>query len=184
MKKYIITILGKDRPGIIAAVTQALFEREFNIEEVRQTILQGEFSGNFIVQGPDIPHSEDLKLSILAATRFMELNCHIKPLETASSSSSTGDVEHYIISTRGPDCKGLVAQVASILANFNVNVTQLQAIFRGGNEPLDNVMVYEVDVPRAVDIGILRGELRERARHLNLEISFQHQRIFEAINRI
>ena len=29
-----------------------------------------------------------------------------------------------------------------------VNVTQLQAVFRGGSEPEANVMVYEVDVPQ------------------------------------
>ena len=53
MKKYIITILGRDQPGIIAAVSQVLFEQDFNIEDVRQTILQSEFSGIFIILGPD-----------------------------------------------------------------------------------------------------------------------------------
>ncbi len=49
MKKMIISVLGKDRPGIIAAVTRILFEQDCNIENVSQTILQNEFSGIFIV---------------------------------------------------------------------------------------------------------------------------------------
>jgi glycine cleavage system transcriptional repressor len=52
MKKMIISVLGKDRPGIIAAVTHILFEQDCNIENVSQTILQNEFSGIFIVGVP------------------------------------------------------------------------------------------------------------------------------------
>jgi glycine cleavage system transcriptional repressor len=52
MKKMIISVLGKDRPGIIAAVTRILYELDCNIENVSQTILQNEFSGIFIAGVP------------------------------------------------------------------------------------------------------------------------------------
>jgi glycine cleavage system transcriptional repressor len=52
MKKMIISVLGKDRPGIIAAVTRIFYEQDCNIENVSQTILQNEFSGIFIVGVP------------------------------------------------------------------------------------------------------------------------------------
>ena len=42
MKRFIISVLGKDRPGIIAAVTKVLFDLELNIEDVSQTILQNQ----------------------------------------------------------------------------------------------------------------------------------------------
>ena len=92
--------------------------------------------------------------------------------------------EPFVISTRGPDCKGLVAQITAVLAEHHVNVTQLQAAFRGGTEPSDNVMVYEVDVPAAIDQAAFRKRLQEKARELSLEISIQHKNIFEAINRV
>ena len=47
MNKMIISVLGKDRPGIIAAVTGVLFQKDFNIEDVSQTIIQNQFSGIF-----------------------------------------------------------------------------------------------------------------------------------------
>ncbi|MGD2000724.1 MAG: ACT domain-containing protein, partial [Desulfobacterales bacterium] len=52
MNKAVISVLGPDRPGIIAAVTRMLFEKNCNIENVSQTILQSEFSGIFIVALP------------------------------------------------------------------------------------------------------------------------------------
>jgi glycine cleavage system transcriptional repressor len=60
MKKMIISVLGKDRPGIIAAVTRILFEQDCNIENVSQTILQNEFSGIFIVGVPKALSEADL----------------------------------------------------------------------------------------------------------------------------
>ena len=45
MNKVVISVLGQDRPGIIARVSKALFLMNCNIENVSQTIIQAEFSG-------------------------------------------------------------------------------------------------------------------------------------------
>ena len=42
--RAIITVLGSDCPGIVAAVSGALAEREANILDISQTILQGIFT--------------------------------------------------------------------------------------------------------------------------------------------
>jgi len=39
----IITVLGKDRTGIVANVSTALFEENVNIEDIMQTIMDGIF---------------------------------------------------------------------------------------------------------------------------------------------
>ncbi len=53
MKKIIISVLGHDRPGIIAAVSEVLFRNGCNMEDVSQSILQTEFAGVFIASRPD-----------------------------------------------------------------------------------------------------------------------------------
>lgn len=184
MNKFIISVLGKDRPGIIAAVTRVLFEKDFNIEDVSQTILQSEFSGIFIATGPDAISARQLTTSLEDATSHMQLHFYVKDLEARKFEWTTCDCEPFVITTRGPDQKGLVAQVTAMLAAYNVNVTQLQAAFRGGDEPGRNIMIYEVDVPLDVDLGILRKALKSKGQELNLTISMQHKNIFEAINRI
>jgi glycine cleavage system transcriptional repressor len=184
MNKFIISVLGKDRPGIIAAVTRVLFEKDFNIEDVSQTILQSEFSGIFIVTGPENISARQLSTALESATPQMDLHFHVKSLEARQSQWTTCDCEPFVITTRGPDQKGLVAQVTGLLAAYNVNVTQLQAAFRGGDEPGRNIMIYEVDVPLDVDLGNLRKALKRKGQELNLTISIQHKNIFEAINRI
>ena len=47
--RVIITVLGDDRPGIVAAVAGALSERSANILDISQTILQGIFTMTMLV---------------------------------------------------------------------------------------------------------------------------------------
>ena len=48
--RAIITVLGSDCPGIVAAVSGALAEREANILDISQTILQGIFTMTMLVE--------------------------------------------------------------------------------------------------------------------------------------
>ena len=51
--KAVITVLGRDRVGIIAAVSAACAENEVNILDISQTILQGYFNMIMLVEIPE-----------------------------------------------------------------------------------------------------------------------------------
>lgn len=42
--KAILTVIGKDKSGIIAKVSTCLAENDVNIEDISQTIVQGNFT--------------------------------------------------------------------------------------------------------------------------------------------
>ena len=42
--KVIVTVIGKDKPGIIAGVSTCLAQSNVNIEDISQTIMQGNFT--------------------------------------------------------------------------------------------------------------------------------------------
>ncbi len=44
MKKAIVSVIGKDKKGIIAGVTQTLFELDINVLDITQTIMQEYFT--------------------------------------------------------------------------------------------------------------------------------------------
>ena len=184
MKKMVISVLGKDRPGIIAAVTRILFEQDCNIENVSQTILQNEFSGIFIVGVPPSLSATDLHRHLSGGLTPMGLHVYEKPLSPVDAAEVAVESEPFVVTTKGPDRKGLVAAITAIMAAYRVNVTNLQAIFKGGDDPNANIMIYEVDIPTDADHQSLRRDLREKARSLALDISIQHKHIFEAINRV
>jgi glycine cleavage system transcriptional repressor len=92
--------------------------------------------------------------------------------------------EPFVITTSGPDAKGLVARITAVIARYQVNVTNLQAVFKGGSEPGDNIMIYEVDVPTHIDQQRFRQDLQDQAAALGLRLTIQHRDIFSAMNRI
>jgi len=47
--RAILSVLGEDRVGIVAAVTAALAASHVNIEDIRQTIISGVFSMTMLV---------------------------------------------------------------------------------------------------------------------------------------
>ena len=42
--RAIVTVIGKDKPGIISKVSTSLAEQNVNIEDISQTIVQGNFT--------------------------------------------------------------------------------------------------------------------------------------------
>ena len=49
MQKALVSVTGKDKPGIMAKVSTALFEMSINVLEISQTILDGYFTMLMIV---------------------------------------------------------------------------------------------------------------------------------------
>ncbi len=184
MTKLILSVLGHDRPGIIAAVSGILFENDGNIEAVSQTILQTQFSGTFIVSIPESTTVEDLGEKLEAGLNLLGLDVLIRRVEQKEPLPSLADAEPFVVTTRGPDRKGLVAGITAVIARHGVNVTNLQAIFKGGDEPESNIMIYEVDIPREIDREALYADLGSKAEELDLTLNIQHRKIFEEMNRI
>jgi glycine cleavage system transcriptional repressor len=184
MNKTVITVLGQDRPGIVASTAKILVEQDCNIENVSQTILQNEFTGIFIVSMPPGLSPEALRTSLQTALSAMDLHVHVKALAPAEPIFSPQCSEPFVITTRGPDRKGLVAGISEIIARYGVNITNLQAVFKGGSDPMDNIMIYEVDVLAVIDQPAFHQALKQRAVSLSLDIDIQHRNIFEVLNRI
>ena len=184
MEKVIISVLAQDRPGILAAISRKLFMKNCNIENVSQTSLQSEFAGIFIVSKPKTLSTEALQSHLDNALTPSGLHVHVKNLAQKDSVSESTQTEPFVITSRGPDRKGLVAEITEVIARYGVNITNMQAVFKGGQDPEDNIMIYEVDVPVDTDQQALYRDLREKVKKLGLDINIQHRNIFEAINRI
>ena len=184
MQKVIISVLGQDRPGILAAVSQALLSQDCNIENVSQTILQSIFGAILIISKPPGLSEEMLCKKLQEAVTHLSLDVTVTQFYPEKSEIAVQDSQPFIITTSGPDKKGLVAGISSTLAGHGGNITNLKAAFKGGDNPLNNMMIYEVDVPNTVPLPVFYADLKKKAAQLGIKINIQHRRIFEAINRI
>ncbi|MES2625387.1 MAG: ACT domain-containing protein [Pseudomonadota bacterium] len=183
MSKVLISILGQDQPGIIANVAGLIFSRKGNIENVSQTLLQSMFGALLIVSVPDNETPQALQEALQVTCAALNLFVHVEPY-IAPAPNIKPDVQPYIVTAIGPDQPGLVWEIATQLARHDVNITNMQAIFKGTTKPLDNLMIFEVDVPRHTVMNDLRASLREISERLALDIKVQHRKIFESVSRI
>ena len=185
MQKVVISILGTDRAGIVAAVSRILTENNCNIENASQTILQTEFAAIFIVSTPEGLQTDDLLMRLRRGLKPLGLYAFLKPMESAKGQATPVASEPFVITTIGPDSLGLIATLTEIMARFKANITNLKALAQENQVSTrrDTVVIYEVDIPLDVDHQAFRQALRERAKDLDLVLSIQHRDIFEAIHR-
>lgn len=183
VNKTAVFVLGPDRPGIIAAVSQVLFEQGCNLEDVNQTSLHAQFVGIFIAAPGARASEEQLLRALRERLDPLGLFVHLRPIAPAEERPQPPS-EPYVITTIGPDRPGLVAGITGLLAQYGANITNLKAVSRVDRERQEYVMFYEVDVPADADRRTFRAALRERARELGLDVNFQHREIFEQVHRV
>jgi len=184
MNKLIITVLGKDRPGIISCISNHLYDLDCNLENANQMILQNQFAGFFIIEPPSSLTFDHIQKILTEKTRDTGLTIHVNALEGNGKGLDNPGDEIFLITTIGPDQKGLVARFSSIIAEFNANIVNLKAVFKGGSDPKANVMSYQVCISRDVDAQAMFKALKKKADQLNLDIRIQHKNIFDVINKI
>ncbi len=183
MKKIVVAVFGKDRPGIVCKVSSVLAEHGCNIEDISQTVLQGEFCGMFVVSPPSSITVESLKKILDDNLKGLDLLAFTKPLNT-DENISPKKTEPFVIVSIGKDRVGLIAAMSCIMHEYGVNITNLKFINRTPAFPERTLTIYEVDIPVDIKLTEFTEKLKNRAKELDLDVSVQHKRIFEEICRI
>ncbi|MEJ2166222.1 MAG: ACT domain-containing protein [Desulfobacterales bacterium] len=113
MDKVILSVLGYDRPGIVAAIANVLFDQNCNIENVSQTILQTEFAGLFIVTLPSNLALDNLRNILNDKLAQMAMHVHVKPLADKAPALAATACEPFVITTKGPDPMSATALISA-----------------------------------------------------------------------
>lgn len=180
----VISVIGRDCPGVVYAISSALSKEKCNIEELSQTILKGQFASIFIVSAPEGVTEEDIQrvVSLNLEARNMDLTVSARTFETATFSSGE-ETEPFVVTVNGSDQPEIIAMISGVFAEQKVNIENLKAI-RLGEETNECVLVFEVALPLSINRNAFRQMLQAKARNVGLSISIQHQDIFEAIHRV
>jgi len=166
-----VTAIGRDRPGIVAAITGALLEMDGNVDDSQMSILHGHFAVMLIVSVPDDASLEELEARLEEVGREFELGgIAISPVEGLDR----GAGPTHVLTVYGADRPGIVHDTAATLAGLGVNITDLRTRRTGGDSPLYTLMV-EVSVPEGVEgdldraLDVLRDSKQVEARLAELE---------------
>lgn len=165
----LLTVSGPDRPGIVAAIAEALLAADCNLEDSSMTQLRGEFAILLIVRlGPG--RMASLEEHIGPAADALGLAHTLRPLGAVEvTRPPASDRTLCLITVFGADHPGIVAPVARFLADRQVNVTDLSTEVVGSVDKPVYAMVIEAESPVALEE--LEQGLAAVARKLTCDIS-------------
>src|SRR5688500_5443997 len=78
-----VTVIGNDRPGIVAGIAEVLYDTGCNLEDVTSTILRGHFSMTLVVRTPDGLEAHVLEKRLSASESARDLVVVARSIEDA-----------------------------------------------------------------------------------------------------
>ena len=164
MTSLAITVVGHDRPGIIAQAAEVLSQCGMNLEDSSMTLLRGHFAMTLICAGEANAAQIEAALqplvndSLDVTVREVPQEPQIPPLGSS-----------YLVTVHGADRLGIVARLASVIAEAGGNITDLTTRLSGTLY----VLLAEVDLPGSTDVEALQARLADVSKELAVETSMR-----------
>lgn len=170
---YILSALGKDRPGIVSELARGVLEADANLEDSRMTILGTDFAVMLLCSCSSEESGERLNTAAKRLERELGLVILVHALEGGPRpqvpAAGTG---LYRLEAAGEDKAGIVAGICGALAERSVNIVEMstRAIPGPGGSP-HYEMLLTLEVPHWVDHRELRDALESEADRLVVDVS-------------
>jgi len=167
MESLVITVIGKDRPGLVESVSAVVEEHGGSWVESRMSRLAGEFAGILRVSVP-----ADTAEALSEALRALRAEgLHVVVERGVEDAVEEG---HMIaLELVGSDRPGIVHKISEALAARGVNVDELNTECEGAPWSGDTLFkaTARLCAPRALDLDQLRESLEAIAADLMVDIS-------------
>jgi glycine cleavage system transcriptional repressor len=172
MAQLALSAIGRDRPGIVAATTEALLRHGANVEDSRMSILRGHFTMMLVVSVPDDADSDALASNLDKVASALGLEAlALSPI--SPSAAETAEPTH-VVTIYGVDHPGIVHRAAHALAEHRVNIVDLQTkLVEDEGEPSIYVLQMEVTLPDDLDASDLDRSLADLGERESVEVSLR-----------
>jgi glycine cleavage system transcriptional repressor len=175
-KKFLMTAFSKDRPGIVADISQVIFENGCTLEDSAMTNLSDEFALILLFSPLSSDQANDLEERLSAECRRLErdkgISAFIRPVEVQAPAQAVADTYSKQIEVEGFDQAGIVYKVSRFLADNNINITRLNS--RVSHSPESGAAIYQmdvsVDIPNRISMDTLEDGLGTIGDELHVDI--------------
>lgn len=175
---YVISAVGKDKPGLVYSVSNALAELGINIVDVDARSVRGHFSLFVVI---DLSTSdfgfEKMYTRLKPLEAHFNLGLNIEPYEAGRRKT---DKRLMVLTVMGQDRPGIVAGVSGILAKIDINIETIRMIARGDYIAME----LTVDASEVPDLSAARQTLYTFSEKTGLDVSLRDHDRFEKPKRV
>lgn len=176
----IVTAFGQDRPGIVAALAEGLFQLGCNIEDTSSVRLRGEFTMMLLVRLPKGMAADQLADRLPPYISLLDLTVLCREVSAqAATRVPEAATPTFMLSVYGADHPGIVARVARTVSDHGGNIAVMNTRVIGAADKPVYVMVLEIKLPDGASPDPLQQALDQLKPILGVDLTF---RKLESVN--
>lgn len=127
MKHYfVISSIGTDRPGIVADLSELVYDCGCNLEDSSSTQLENQFAHLMIVSSSDAGAEKQLSAGCKRLEWEKKLTVFFTPLEGVTWKKVRGEGSWHELRAIGVDKAGIVCRVTRLLADHGMNIERME----------------------------------------------------------
>ncbi len=171
MPRYVLTVIGDDRAGLVEALADVVTAHGGNWEHSQLTGLAGKFAGIVVVSV-----AEDRAGELTAALRqldgLLDVSAHPGHDEPGPASPVTETHQDLTIDLVGNDHPGIVHDVSAVLNRHGLSIVTIET--RSREAPMAGGLLFEAHVvarvPASADMAAVRVDLERLAAELLVDL--------------
>jgi glycine cleavage system transcriptional repressor len=174
MKTYfILSAVGKDRPGIVADVSEVIYECGGNIEDSSMSLLRNYFAILVLFSTEREEVNQRLSSGFKHLEQEKNLTVFYSPITFAEAHPKPKEqADRFKITTSGVDHAGIVFRVCRLLSDQGINIIDMETrriLSPESGTPLFE-MDIDIDVPHSLSEQGLREDLHRLANELVIDL--------------
>lgn len=162
---HAVTVLGHDRPGIIAETTAGLAGLGLNIEDSTMTLLRGHFAMMLLCRGA--ASGEQIEAALASLAEGGDLDVSVRPVTDRPTPAAGGTA--WVLTVHGGDRPGIVSEVVRQVAEAGGNITDLTTRLAGELY----LLVAELDLPTGADVAGVESAIRGAAERVGVSATLR-----------
>ena len=175
-QNMIISVMDRDRAGIVAEVTEGISSLGGNLADLRESVLCGYFTMILVASFP-----EEVTAAAVEIALAKDTGCRVSVERAEASLEEREPSEHiYVLSAVGRDRVGLVAQVSRFCSTHGINIVDLAS----NVDDEQYTMMLQLDLSHIQSLEDLKAKLSDFGNDSGLNLVLQHNDIFRATNEI
>ena len=166
MSRLVLTAIGDDRAGLVAALSDVIAAHGGNWERSQMAELAGKFAGIVVVSVP-AERAEALSGALRSLDGLLEVGAH-PGSEVAPATPS----REFLIDVLGNDRPGIVHEISSVLHRHDLSIDSIETTTR--EAPMAGGQLFEahilVRLPEAGEPAAIQTDLELLAAELLVDI--------------